>query len=115
MKKISKIAIKFSGIVSALILVIMLMMSSLILKQTKDSLIKEMQIRAEFFARDVRESLFPTPDAFNLYFAAQEMGKENFVTMGRIYKTVMDKERSFEYGGEDVEAIPHITDENKKD
>jgi len=79
MKKISKIAIKFSGIVSALILVIMLMMSSLILKQTKDSLIKEMQIRAEFFARDVRESLFPTPDAFNLYFAAQEMGKEKAI------------------------------------
>lgn len=79
MKKVSKIAIKFSGIVSALILIIMLMMASLILKQTKDSLIKEMQIRAEFFARDVRESLFPKPDAFNLYFAAQEMAKEKAI------------------------------------
>ena len=44
-------------------------------------------------------------------FLAEEMGKENFVTMGQIYKTVIDKERRFEYLGEDVEAIPHITDE----
>lgn len=41
----------------------------------------------------------------------QDMGKDNFVTMGRIYQTVIDKERRFEYNGEDVEAIPHITDE----
>lgn len=41
----------------------------------------------------------------------QDMGKENFVTMGKIYQTVIDRERRFEYHGEDVEAIPHITDE----
>jgi CTP synthase len=40
-----------------------------------------------------------------------DMGKESFVTMGRIYQTVIDRERRFEYDGEDVEAIPHITDE----
>jgi len=40
-----------------------------------------------------------------------DMGKDNFVTMGKIYKTVIDRERRFEYKGEDVEAIPHITDE----
>lgn len=40
-----------------------------------------------------------------------DMGKDNFVTMGRIYQTVIDRERRFEYDGEDVEAIPHITDE----
>ena len=40
-----------------------------------------------------------------------DMGKENFITMGRIYQTVIDRERRFEYDGEDVEAIPHITDE----
>ncbi len=44
-------------------------------------------------------------------FLNQEMGKDNFVTMGRIYQTVIDRERRFEYNGEDVEAIPHITDE----
>ncbi len=44
-------------------------------------------------------------------FVAGEMGKDNFVTMGQIYKTVIDKERRFEYNGEDVEAIPYITNE----
>jgi CTP synthase len=44
-------------------------------------------------------------------FLNEDMGKENFVTMGRIYQTVIDRERRFEYKGEDVEAIPHITDE----
>ncbi len=44
-------------------------------------------------------------------FLDQNMYRENFITMGQIYKRVIEKERSFEYGGEDVEAIPHITDE----
>jgi len=44
-------------------------------------------------------------------FLDQDMKKENFVTMGQIYKEVIDKERRFEYEGEDVEAIPHVTDE----
>ncbi len=44
-------------------------------------------------------------------FLGQDMGNDNFVTMGRIYQTVIDRERRFEYKGEDVEAIPHITDE----
>lgn len=44
-------------------------------------------------------------------FLSEDMGNENFVTIGKIYKTVIDKERRFEYKGEDVEAIPHITDE----
>lgn len=41
----------------------------------------------------------------------ESMGKSNFVTMGQIYREVSDRERRFEYDGEDVEAIPHITDE----
>ncbi|HYK09017.1 MAG TPA: CTP synthase [Candidatus Eisenbacteria bacterium] len=44
-------------------------------------------------------------------FLNRDMGKNNFVTMGKIYSTVIEKERRFEYNGEDVEAIPHITDE----
>src|SRR5579863_3183108 len=44
-------------------------------------------------------------------FLNQDMGVDNFVTMGRIYQTVIDRERRFEYNGEDVEAIPYITDE----
>ncbi len=44
-------------------------------------------------------------------FLGEDIGKDNFITMGRIYQTVIDKERRFEYEGEDVEAIPYITDE----
>lgn len=44
-------------------------------------------------------------------FLNQDLGIKNFVTMGQIYKSVIDRERNFEYGGEDVEAIPHVTDE----
>lgn len=44
-------------------------------------------------------------------FLGEDMGKDNFCTMGRIYQTVIDRERRFEYHGEDVEAIPHVTDE----
>lgn len=44
-------------------------------------------------------------------FLNQDMGRDNFVTMGQIYKTVIERERRFEYNGEDVEAIPHITNE----
>lgn len=44
-------------------------------------------------------------------FLNEDMGRDNFVTMGQVYKTVIDRERRFEYNGEDVEAIPHITDE----
>lgn len=47
-------------------------------------------------------------------FLNRDMGKSNFVTMGKIYSTVIEKERRFEYNGEDVEAIPHITDEINK-
>lgn len=41
----------------------------------------------------------------------QNLGRHNFVTMGQIYKSVIDRERAFGYNGEDVEAVPHITDE----
>ncbi|PJE62519.1 hypothetical protein COU88_04475, partial [Candidatus Roizmanbacteria bacterium CG10_big_fil_rev_8_21_14_0_10_39_6] len=37
----------------------------------------------------------------------KNVGKNNFITMGQIYRTVIDRERRFEYNGEDVEAIPH--------
>ncbi len=40
-----------------------------------------------------------------------DVGCENFITMGQIYKSVIEKERRFEYNGEDVEAIPYITNE----
>jgi len=44
-------------------------------------------------------------------FLGKNMERHNFVTMGQIYKAVIDRERNFGYEGEDVEAIPHVTDE----
>ena len=44
-------------------------------------------------------------------FLDQNMGWSNFATIGQIYKSVIDRERDFGYEGEDVEAIPHVTDE----
>jgi CTP synthase len=44
-------------------------------------------------------------------FLDQDFSIKNFITMGQIYKAVIDRERNFGYNGEDVEAIPHVTDE----
>lgn len=44
-------------------------------------------------------------------FLGVNMKRHNFVTMGQIYRAVIERERNFEYNGEDVEAIPHVTDE----
>jgi len=44
-------------------------------------------------------------------FLDVNLSMDNFITMGQIYKTVIEKERNFEYLGEDVEAVPHVTDE----
>src|SRR3989338_7202215 len=44
-------------------------------------------------------------------FLDKNMFRHNFITMGQIYKEVIDRERRFEYQGEDVEGIPHITNE----
>ncbi len=43
-------------------------------------------------------------------FLNDDMGKLNFVTMGQIYQRIIEKERRFEYNGEDVEAV-HISEE----
>lgn len=43
-------------------------------------------------------------------FLNENMGRDNFVTMGQIYQRIIEKERRFEYKGEDVEAV-HITEE----
>ena len=44
-------------------------------------------------------------------FTGNTLHRENYITTGQIYKTVIDRERAFGYGGEDVEAVPHVTDE----
>ena len=44
-------------------------------------------------------------------FLHENLVRENYITTGQIYQEVIRKERAFEYEGEDVEAIPHVTDE----
>lgn len=44
-------------------------------------------------------------------FLNHSLHRENYMTAGQVYKTVIDRERAFGYEGEDVEAIPHVTDE----
>lgn len=44
-------------------------------------------------------------------FIDQPLHRVNYITTGQIYAEVLRKERAFEYNGEDVEAIPHVTDE----
>lgn len=44
-------------------------------------------------------------------FLHENLTCDSYMTTGQIYKAVIEKERSFGYNGEDVEAIPHVTDE----
>ncbi|MBX4191634.1 MAG: CTP synthase [Candidatus Doudnabacteria bacterium] len=44
-------------------------------------------------------------------FLDVNLNRANYITTGQVYSEVLRKERAFEYDGEDVEAIPHITDE----
>ena len=39
--------------------------------------------------------------------------RENSITTGRIYKTVIDRERRGDYLGKTIQVVPHITDEIK--
>ncbi len=39
------------------------------------------------------------------------LGKQNFITMGQIYQHIIEKERRFEFNGEDVDPIPYIPNE----
>jgi CTP synthase len=47
-------------------------------------------------------------------FTAIPTSQANSVTTGRIYQSVIDKERRGEYLGKTVQVIPHITDEIKR-
>ena len=47
-------------------------------------------------------------------FLNNETSQANNVTTGRIYQTVINKERKGDYLGKTVQIIPHITDEIKR-
>ncbi len=41
-------------------------------------------------------------------FLNVDLGRDNYMTTGRVYQTVIEKERNLEYGGKCVEVVPHI-------
>lgn len=44
-------------------------------------------------------------------FLNRNLGPEDYMTSGMVYKTVIERERALEYGGKTIEAIPHVRDE----
>ncbi len=44
-------------------------------------------------------------------FLGRDLGPEDYMTSGMIYKTVIERERNLGYGGKCVEAVPHVRDE----
>lgn len=44
-------------------------------------------------------------------FLNEDLTRDNYMTTGQIYKTVIEKERNLEYGGKCVEVVPHIPEE----
>jgi CTP synthase len=44
-------------------------------------------------------------------FVHQNLRSENYITAGQIYSEVIRRERAFEYGGDTVDVIPHVTNE----
>ncbi len=47
-------------------------------------------------------------------FLDLNLTRTNYMTTGRVYKTVIEKERNLEYGGKCVEVVPHIPQEVMK-
>ncbi len=47
-------------------------------------------------------------------FLNKPTSQANNVTTGRVYQTVIQRERMGEYGGKTVQVVPHITDEIKR-
>lgn len=47
-------------------------------------------------------------------FLNQSFSKDNNITSGKIYKTIIENERAFKYEGRDVEMIPDVPNEIKR-
>jgi CTP synthase len=43
-------------------------------------------------------------------FLSRDLGPEDYMTSGMIYKEVIDRERNLGFGGKCVEAVPHVRD-----
>ncbi|MBI3552841.1 MAG: HAMP domain-containing protein [Elusimicrobia bacterium] len=82
---------KLSLLTSLFVLGVIAVMAQRILTATEQSLLAEMRVRAEFFARSSREGLFPKVDPFALHFHVSELLKEKAV----VYAAVMDGDGVF--------------------
>lgn len=47
-------------------------------------------------------------------FLNRDLGPDDYMTSGMVYRAVLDRERALEYKGRFVEAIPHVTDEIRR-
>jgi CTP synthase len=43
-------------------------------------------------------------------FLNRDVGPDDYMTSGMVYKSVIERERALEYGGKCVEAVPHVRD-----
>lgn len=46
-------------------------------------------------------------------FLDDDLNKNNYITSGKVYRIILDKERRGEYLGRDVQVVPHVTGEIK--
>ena len=44
-------------------------------------------------------------------FLDRDLGPDDYMTSGMVYRSVIERERNLDYGGKCVEAIPHVRDE----
>lgn len=44
-------------------------------------------------------------------FLGRDLGPEDYMTSGMVYRDVIEKERNLDFGGKCVEAVPHVRDE----
>jgi signal transduction histidine kinase len=86
MNPLRSMTVKLSVLTCLFVLGVIGLMAQRLLQKTEQGLFTEMKVRAEFFARASRESIFPKVDAFNLHFNVKELLKEKAVT----YAAVLD-------------------------
>ena len=55
---------------------------------------------------DETDQTWATTSAFDI-----DMTRDNYMTTGRVYQSVIERERNLEYGGRCVEVVPHVPEE----
>jgi len=76
---LNRISFKISLFTSALILSVIIVMSQMILREQRESLISQLRIRSRSFAMSAREAFSPKLDLFNLHLIVNNAAKEKGV------------------------------------